>query len=161
VGARLSRKGRPAHSVGLPHAVLADPAFARRPLPWVLQAVAGILLPVADDDPALAAFAGLDPAEPAPWKTDAAPTAGELSAVDELAERWEQAVAAALGRRADEGRAAVRALAARRGAVLYSPGWIEVALALADVDVDIRVAGLDLDPGWVPWLGCVLCFRYR
>jgi hypothetical protein len=27
-------------------------------------------------------------------------------------------------------------------------------------DVRIRKAGLDLDPGWVPWLGRVLSFHY-
>jgi hypothetical protein len=26
---------------------------------------------------------------------------------------------------------------------------------------EIRVAGLDLDPGWVPWLGVVIRFAYE
>ena len=55
----------------------------------------------------------------------------------------------------------MRALAARRGTVLFAPAWIEIVLALDEVDVDVRVAGLDLDPGWVPWLGCVLRYRYE
>jgi hypothetical protein len=28
------------------------------------------------------------------------------------------------------------------------------------VDLRIRWAGLDLDPGWLPWLGRVVSFRY-
>ena len=48
----------------------------------------------------------------------------------------------------------------RSGRIEREPGWVDVHLALADVDVDVRRAGLDLDPGWVPWLGCVVRFCY-
>ena len=150
-----------APAAGLPHAVLADPDLGGRSLPWLLQAVAVTLLPVPGDDPALAAFAGLGPAEPSPWLAGLPATAGERRAVGRLAERWAQAAASALGRPASEGAATVRTLAARRGTVVFAPAWIEVVLALDEVDVDVRVAGLDLDPGWVPWLGCVLRFRYE
>jgi hypothetical protein len=150
-----------APTVGLPHAVLAEPDLGGRSLPWLLQAVAVTLLPVPGDDPALAAFAGLGPAEPSPWRAGLPATAGEARAVRRLAERWAQAAAAALGRPVSEGEATVRALAARRGTVLFAPAWIEIVLALDEVDVDVRVAGLDLDPGWVPWLGCVLRYRYE
>ena len=150
-----------APAVGLPHAVLAEPDLGGRSLPWLLQAVAVTLLPVPGDDPALAAFAGLDPAEPSPWRAGLPATAGEARAVRRIAERWAQAAASALGRSVSEGEATVRALAARRGTVLFAPAWIEIVLALDEVDVDVRVAGLDLDPGWVPWLGCVLRYRYE
>ena len=43
---------------------------------------------------------------------------------------------------------------------LAEMGWIEVHLRLDDVDVDARRAGLDLDPGWVSWLGVVVRFVY-
>jgi hypothetical protein len=33
-------------------------------------------------------------------------------------------------------------------------------MPLDSVDLDIRRAGLDLDPGWVPWLGVVVRYRY-
>jgi hypothetical protein len=33
-------------------------------------------------------------------------------------------------------------------------------LDLDDVDFDVRMAGLDLDPGWIPWLGVVVRFIY-
>jgi len=32
---------------------------------------------------------------------------------------------------------------------------------LNDVDTQIRRAGLDLDPGFVPWLGKVVKIRYE
>jgi hypothetical protein len=147
-------------AVGVPHNVLADPDLAARSLPWVLQAVALTLLPLAGDDPALAAFAGLDPAEPSAWDAGPAATAVERAAVDRLAKRWSAATARALDRPPAEAAATVRAVAARHGTVAYSPGWIEVELALDEVDVDVRMAGLDLDPGWVPWLGCVVRYRY-
>ena len=147
-------------AVGVPHRVFADPDLAARSLPWVLQAVALTLLPLAGDDPALAAFAGLDPAEPSAWDAGPPATAVERAAVDRLAERWSAATARALDRPPTEAAATVRAVAARHGTVAYSPGWIEVGLALDEVDVDVRMAGLDLDPGWVPWLGCVLRYRY-
>jgi hypothetical protein len=150
-----------APTVGLPHAVLAEPDLGGRSLPWLLQAVAVTLLPVPGDDPALAAFAGLDPAEPSPWRAGLPATASEVRAVRRIAERWAQAAASALGRPVSEGEATVRALAARRGTVLFAPAWIEIVLALDEVDVDVRVAGLDLDPGWVSWLGCVLRYRYE
>jgi hypothetical protein len=41
------------------------------------------------------------------------------------------------------------------------PGWVEVYLPLDGVDVAVRRAGLDVDPGWVPWLGTVVMFRYE
>ena len=41
----------------------------------------------------------------------------------------------------------------RRGEIVADPGWIEVRLPLDEVSVEVRRAGLDLDPGWIPWLG--------
>jgi hypothetical protein len=49
----------------------------------------------------------------------------------------------------------------RRTAVIDArPGWIEITYSLDDVDTRIRAAGLDLDPGFVWWLGAVVRFRY-
>ena len=49
----------------------------------------------------------------------------------------------------------------RRPVVLRrSPGLVEVGLSLDDVDLNVRRAGLDLDPGWVWWLGATVRFRY-
>jgi hypothetical protein len=51
-------------------------------------------------------------------------------------------------------------LARRTGTVVHVPGWIEFRLRLDDVDPHVRRAGLDLDPGYVGWLGAVVVIRY-
>lgn len=49
----------------------------------------------------------------------------------------------------------------RPGTLHIEPGWIELRLSLDQVETPIRRLGLDLDPGWLPWLGCVVKVRYE
>lgn len=49
----------------------------------------------------------------------------------------------------------------RRARIVADPGWIEVFFSLDDVKTELRRARLDLDPGFVPWLGVVLRFVYE
>jgi hypothetical protein len=150
-----------APAAGIPHRVLADRDLANRSLAWVLRGVAAGWLPIGENDPALAAFAGLDPGEAPPGFTGPAPSRSERAALSRIADRWAQALgdaASAAGR--DPGAVSITRIAARRGTVVFRPGWVEVHLPMDDVDVDVRVIGLDLDPGWVPWLGRVLRYRY-
>jgi hypothetical protein len=37
---------------------------------------------------------------------------------------------------------------------------LDLDLETAEVDLAVRISGLDLDPGWVPWLGRVIRFHY-
>ncbi|MGW3668122.1 hypothetical protein [Streptomyces sp. NPDC005141] len=114
-------------------------------------------------DPALLAFCGLPPSAPPP---------GPLSDADAVAARRASAVLAdrtvhALRHRL-AGRPPARLpqtpllahLLHRHGEITASPGWLELRLDLDDVSVDLRAAGLDLDPGWLPALGCIVRFRY-
>ena len=48
----------------------------------------------------------------------------------------------------------------RPGRLRFEAGWIEVHLPLDSVQTPIRRLGLDLDPGWLSWLGCVLRICY-
>jgi hypothetical protein len=48
----------------------------------------------------------------------------------------------------------------RPGWVLWNKTHVEVWMPLSDVDLRIRRVGLDLDPGWVPWLGRVIRFYF-
>lgn len=48
----------------------------------------------------------------------------------------------------------------RAGRLRLEPGWIELHLPMDAVDTGIRRLALDLDPGWLPWLGCVLRICY-
>jgi len=52
-------------------------------------------------------------------------------------------------------------VARRPGHVVRNKTYVEVRMPLSHVDLRIRRAGLDLDPGWVPWLGQVICFYYE
>ena len=49
----------------------------------------------------------------------------------------------------------------RRGEIWRTPHRIDILLPLARADVRIRRAGLDIDPGYLPWLDTVLHFHYR
>jgi hypothetical protein len=109
-------------------------------------------------DAALLGFCGRPPhAEPPAADAELAAAAGRLA---------EAVVAALLDRLADRPLAAVgerellRTILRRTGAMWADPGWITVDLLLDEVSTDIRAAGLDLDPDWLPGLGCVVRFRY-
>ena len=49
----------------------------------------------------------------------------------------------------------------RRGAVTYARPQADITLLLNDVDLRIRRLGLDLDPGWLPWLGLIVHIHYE
>ncbi len=50
----------------------------------------------------------------------------------------------------------------RRTATISStPTHLDLVLPLDAADARIRAAGLDVDPGWVPWLGRVIRFHYE
>jgi hypothetical protein len=48
----------------------------------------------------------------------------------------------------------------RPGRLTATATHIDLFFALAQADLRIRKAGLDLDPGWVSWLGRVVQFHY-
>jgi hypothetical protein len=48
----------------------------------------------------------------------------------------------------------------RAGRVLLSRTHLTIALRLAEVSLPVRIAGLDIDPGWVASLGRVVRFEY-
>ena len=145
-----------AAEAGLPEAILSDEVLADQPLSWVLYQLARRLIPAAGPtDPALFALAGL-----APGDEPQQPQAEEAAHLDAHACVWAHVTAARLGQAERDAFDVAAQLAARTGSIVASPGWIEVNLDLGDVDIDVRRAGLDLDPGWVPWLGVVVIFVY-
>ena len=52
------------------------------------------------------------------------------------------------------------ALLAVPGRLHHTPSHLDIDLPLAAVRVEVRRVALDVDPGWVPWLGRVVAFRY-
>jgi hypothetical protein len=158
-----------AGAAGLPKRAVEELAFNERPLRWVLYAAGRALVPAAPDDPAVLALAGT-PADRGAALIHAAPaTPAEQEALDRLARDWAMLTAARLtaaappaaDEPADDPMRAIHALAHRPGRVVGAPGWIEVRLPLAQVDLRLRRAGLDIDPGWVPWLGTVVRYVYE
>lgn len=72
--------------------------------------------------------------------------------------RWRLAVALRLP--ADDTPALAAKLLLRNGEVFVSTTHVDVLLPLDDVDLDIRMAGLDCTPGWQPIFGRVITFHY-
>ena len=77
---------------------------------------------------------------------------------------WAGEVLTALQQRMDpdagNAHALLQSVIRRRGLIRAEPGWVEIELAADSVDLAVRRAGLDLDPGWVPWLGMVMRYAY-
>jgi hypothetical protein len=51
-------------------------------------------------------------------------------------------------------------LVLRQGVVSITQTHIDIVLPLNDIDLRVRRAGLDQNPGWVPWLGLIVAFHY-
>jgi hypothetical protein len=76
---------------------------------------------------------------------------------DERADDWWRRARRACVRRS---RLPLRRLLHRPGRVWLSPHRTDLWLPLASADIRIRRAGFDIDPGYVPWLDCVIHFHY-
>ncbi len=148
-----------ATEAGVPDDLLDDDRLRDRSASWLLFQLLRLLIGPAPDaatDPTVRVLAGLAPDAAVP---EPEPTPVELDPLLEHAVTWARVTADRLD---GDGapRELIRRLAARVGSVESVPGWTEVRLALDDVDLAVRRAGLDLDPGFVPWLGAVVVIRY-
>jgi hypothetical protein len=54
----------------------------------------------------------------------------------------------------------LRRLVHRRGLVVATATHVDVTFPGDVIELPLRRAGLDLDPGWVPWLGRVVAYHY-
>jgi hypothetical protein len=91
------------------------------------------------------------------WSLAASPQDAEDPAVAELARPWLTACRRWLRRNAGIG---VASLVVRPASLSVTATHIDVFLGSDDVDMRVRRAGLDIDPGWLPWLGRVVTFHY-
>lgn len=144
--------------------------FRGRPLRWTLHRAAMTLGETVPHDAAALAFAGLGPAAQPPSQHETPPTDDEQSqlllVVERIMERGRERLAASNPHRAAEIREMAPGrlkdwICRRNARVIADPGWIEAHFKLDDVFTEIRRAGLDLDPGYVPWLGVVLKYVYE
>jgi hypothetical protein len=86
---------------------------------------------------------------------DPRPAGGSLD--EQVVEAWLVALRRWLRRYAHIGLAD---LVRRPGRLSLTPTHLDVEFDLAGADLRLRRAGLDLDPGWVPWFARVTAFHY-
>jgi hypothetical protein len=144
--------------------VMRDHRLTRRGLRWTLHQLGVLLLSLEPNDPAALAFAGLLPDAPPPTLGLEPPSDDELAAIDECRTMLTAYLRQALADRLDPADISDDALidfvCRRRAKIMGDPGWIEVHFPAEETSPQIRFAGLDLDPGWIPWLGVVVKFIY-
>ena len=134
--------------------------LARRPLRWTLHRLALALVPVALDDPGALAFAGLPPDAEPPGDDERQETDDERLALADIAQQVEEHLVERLAQADIPRTELLDFVCRRRGEIVFDPGWLELRLPLDEVSVELRRAALDLDPGWLPWLGVVVRFVY-
>jgi hypothetical protein len=104
-------------------------------------------LGVPDDDP------GLLPFQPSVAEDERPLTRPQRRAL----ERWRVELTRWTRRRA---RLPLRAVVRRSARIVATRTHVDVLFDARDADIRVRAAGLDIDPGWVPWLGKVVQFHY-
>jgi hypothetical protein len=134
---------------------------AGRSLRWVLHQLAVTLLGLDPADPAALAFAGLSPHDPAPTEGAPPPGPADSTALAALADEITAALRLRLQTPEITGSELMDRVCRRAARVVCDPGWIEIRLAQDEVRTDVRRAGLDLDPGWLSFLGVVVRFSYE
>ncbi len=55
----------------------------------------------------------------------------------------------------------LRALVLRPGCLVATRTHLDIVFAASQADIRIRRAGLDINPGWVPWLARVIQYHYQ
>jgi hypothetical protein len=147
--------------IGMPESVTSDEVLGDRPLRWVLHQLAQTIAPVSPTDPAALAFAGLAPSSEPPESEPAQPEPRESAAIHALRGRLAEELRDLLERRDDDEEALLAEVTRRGARIDADPGWLVVHLPLSSVSTEVRRAGLDLDLGYVPWLGVVIRFAYE
>ena len=146
--------------LGLPEIAVTDGILGGRTLEWILHRLAISLIPAALDDAAVLAFAGLPPGSPPP-EMEREPDVDELEALSLFRARLVDELRDVLERRLDDEAELLAEVTRREALIEGGPGWLVAHLPLATVSTDLRRAGLDLDPGYLPWLGLVIRFAYE
>jgi hypothetical protein len=114
----------------------------------LVQAVA-MALHVPVDDPVMSVMTAAEPLKEIAPITQAA--------ANRLVSQWAQWLDETLP---DAPEPRVQWVCQRPGRLQIEPGWIELHLDMDQIDTRLRRAGLDLDPGWVPFIGAVVRICY-
>jgi hypothetical protein len=132
-----------------------------RPLAWALHLLALTLTDVPPNDAGALAFAGLAPDAEPPSSPEDPPSDEELEAVHSIAAAILAEVEKRLQHLELPPEHVLRFVCRRAAKIAADPGWIEAHFSLDDVSTELRRVGLDLDPGYLPWLGVVVKFVYE
>ncbi len=124
---------------GLPGFVATLPAQEAAVLPWHILKLVLRHSRTPDDDPLMVAMQALPP-------------------VSRQIGRW---LIAANRQALRLTRLNSRQLTTRPALVSLSATHVDVFFRPADADIRIRRAGLDIDPGWVPWLGPTIAYHFN
>jgi hypothetical protein len=114
----------------------------------LVQAVA-MAMHVPADDPVMSVMTAGEPLK------DIAPIT--QAAANRLVSQWAQWLDETLP---DAPEPRVQWVCHRPGRLQIEPGWIELHLDMDQIDTRLRRIGLDLDPGWVPFIGAVVRICY-
>jgi hypothetical protein len=152
------------HIVGIhkiPERAMASEVVATRGLAWFQHRLALALQPMEPDDPAALAFCGLAPAAEHPSKRQPPPSLEEQEFIDAMAAEVQDALGKSFSEQMGPPEKLLQFVCRRQAQVVADPGWLEIRFSLEDVSVEIRRSGLDIDPGYLAWLGVVVKFVYE
>lgn len=160
--------------VGIAAALHAHPELAEASLPIHILRHIAAQAGLADDDPVLLCLSSAEDRFALPlrmsaetlsfataWPVGFAPLEQTTRSLEHFLRAWTVAVKRWCWRRT---RLTAGEIIQRRGHVSKTRTDIDVTLPIDQADVRIRLAGLDIDPGWLPWLGAygfVVRFHYR
>jgi hypothetical protein len=145
----------------LPEEILSHALLGARPFLWVMHQLALTLVSIEPYDPAALAFAGLPPGATPPSAEQEAMNEVEAGAIKAFAMRIIERLHRVLEGVYEPESTVLEFVCGHRAEIVADPGWIEAKFSMDDVSTEIRRAGLDLDPGYIPWLGVVLRFVYE
>lgn len=131
-----------------------------RPVHWWLRFIAQDLVAVSDRDPALKLFCGIDAGAEWPDLPAVANNSQEQAIITASSAQLRQGLVECLSWQCPPDEFPLR-LCCRQGRLQDEGGWLEIYFDQRDLDTEIRRAGLDLNPDFVPWLGRVVRFRYE
>ena len=141
------------------------PGLPGRPSTWTMWHL-GAALAGSASDPAVALFAGRMPADGPPGSLPdgsagpgSSPSPAEADAITTAAALVGFELAWRMGAQGSPD-AVVRRVVDRAARIEAVDGWADVSFDLDAIDLDIRIAGLDRDPGFVALLGTVVRFHY-
>ncbi|HKP81941.1 MAG TPA: hypothetical protein VJT69_07980, partial [Pyrinomonadaceae bacterium] len=147
--------------LNIPDIILDHPLLSRRPFSWVLHQLALNLVAIAPDDPAALVFAGRPVKAKPPSSEEEPASLQEAEALREIVTAIDERLSSILDFQDEPPANVIDFVCHRRAEIVADPGWIELRFSLDDVSTELRRAGLDLDPGYVSYLGFVLKFAYE